>query len=334
MSGENSPYGINVHLPHNRLGILERCKSSGVAWVRIDLNWDNIELRKGQCDFNQASLVVQKAKALGLNIFATLAYSPKWANGNKEHQFPPIDAMDWGRFVTNIVSHFKNDIKHWGIWNEPNLPGFFGGTFDEYMSKILIVGARAAKNADPSCNVLGPDLSSQIDKKNPDRSWCVWLKKILQNQEARGCIDIISHHIYGWPAKPVEWLFFDMMEQNVFRQLDGTCLPGDKWSDSLKTILVACGASQKDVWITETGCEWKEPSSGKEIGLKAQSKLYPSFLNCMAKRSWMKKVFFYEVLDDTKAVPPMYFGILNDDPTFSQRAAFQEYSKWISQHPV
>jgi len=42
MSGENSQNGINVHLPYNRLGILDRCKGSGIAWVRIDLNWDSI----------------------------------------------------------------------------------------------------------------------------------------------------------------------------------------------------------------------------------------------------------------------------------------------------
>ncbi|OGV70664.1 MAG: hypothetical protein A2283_11610 [Lentisphaerae bacterium RIFOXYA12_FULL_48_11] len=331
MSGENSQNGINVHLPYNRLGILDRCKGSGIAWVRIDLNWDSIELSKGQCNFDQANLVVQKAKALGLNIFATLAYSPKWANGSKEHQYPPVDAQDWGRFVTNVVTHFKNDIKHWGIWNEPNLPSFFGGTFDEYISKILIVGAKAAKNADPSCKVLGPDLSSYIDKNNAGSSWCIWLKRILQNSEARDCIDIISHHIYSWPDKPVEFFFWNRMEQDVFRQLDGTSRIGDKWSESLKSILEGCGSSKKEVWITETGREWKG-AGGKEIGLTAQGKLYPAFLNSMAKRSWMKKVFFYEVLDDSKVVTPMYFGILNEDASFSPRPAMQEYSKWIKDH--
>ena len=55
-------------------------------------------------------------------------------------------------------------VTHYGIWNEPNLDGFFEGTVQEYVDTILLPGAAAVRTGCQAagyddCLVLGPDLA-------------------------------------------------------------------------------------------------------------------------------------------------------------------------------
>ena len=99
------------------------------------------------------SFNIGDARARGLHIFATLAYSPGWANGGQPHQAPPVSAADWQRFVRTVVRRYRGQIKHWGMWNETNLSQFFSGSKDDYVHKLLVPGAQAAKAADPALRV-------------------------------------------------------------------------------------------------------------------------------------------------------------------------------------
>ena len=72
------PYGINVHLPSSAL---DRVAAAGIAWIRVDFNWFMMEPARGVCDWTTSDAVVSDARARGLNIYATLAYSPAWATG-------------------------------------------------------------------------------------------------------------------------------------------------------------------------------------------------------------------------------------------------------------
>jgi hypothetical protein len=179
------PYGINVHLPSGVL--LDRVAEAGIAWIRVDFNWVMMEPARGVYDWNLTDSVVSEARARGLNIYATLAYSPAWANGGQARNTPPVDPHDWYAFVYTTVSRYRGSVQHWGMWNEPNFKHFFSGSPEQDIDTILRVGAQAVRDADPSGYALGPELAQEDD-------WWRWLYAVLD--QAAEAIDIVTQHNY------------------------------------------------------------------------------------------------------------------------------------------
>ncbi|MFH1486045.1 MAG: hypothetical protein ABIH46_08245 [Chloroflexota bacterium] len=76
----------------------------------------------------------------------------------------------WARFVFSTVSRYRDRIKVWEMWNEPDLklkevePVFWSGSDKDYY-QLLKVGYQAAKAADPSCTVLFSGLAFWTDQQ-------------------------------------------------------------------------------------------------------------------------------------------------------------------------
>ncbi len=300
----NSPYGINAHVPD--IPVVDFIRDAGIGWIRVDFNWYNLEPEKDSYKWFQMDTVVAYARAQGLSIFATLAYSPEWANGTGNRADPPLDATDWYDFVYDTVSRYKNDVKHWGMWNEPNLTHFFTGTKWQYREMILKPGAQAAKAADPGCFVVGPELAHVYSA-----DWAGWMVEAMSAGGAEH-IDIISHHCY--PADCTD---------NVFQCLDRNSNPLLSWG-TLLNVLAHLGVDHKPVWLTEVG--WRSDQSS-EID---QSWHYFQLLAGVIQRPYIHKVFPYEIKDDpTPGVPP--WGIVHAD--LRPKEAYFTYKTFINNYP-
>ncbi len=155
-----------------------------------------MELSRDVYDWSATDIVVDAARARGLNIYATLAYTPGWANGELGTNVPPADPADWYKFVYDTVSRYKDSVKHWGMWNEPNLGQFFTGSQEQYVQDILRLGAQATRDADPTAFVLGPDLA-HLESADCE----MWLYTVLK--EAGDVIDVVTHHNYSPSGRSV-----------------------------------------------------------------------------------------------------------------------------------
>src|SRR5436190_12859482 len=132
------PLGLNVHdssgvgLDATRDAVL----GTGPKYVRIDVNWFDVEKSQGQYDWTVIDAVVDGAKQRGLEVLAVLAYTPAWASsgdtkgGGTLNDIPV--AGTYPAFVTIAVNHLKNRVTHYEIWNEPNLQVFFEGQPSDY----------------------------------------------------------------------------------------------------------------------------------------------------------------------------------------------------------
>ena len=156
MANGDSPYGINVHVASTE--VMDRCRDLGVGWLRADFDWNRIESEKGHFEWTVTDRVVADAEARGLSILVSLAYSPGWANGGQPRHAAPRNPQDWADFVTAVVDRYKARVRHWGMWNEPNLQHFWSGSREQYIEEILAVGSSAVKNLDGGL-VLAPDLA-------------------------------------------------------------------------------------------------------------------------------------------------------------------------------
>lgn len=293
------PYGTNVHLAKNE--VLAKVKAAGIAWIRIDINWSLIENSKDRYNFSEVDRVADYAAANGLSIYATIAYTPGWANGNAGINYPPDDINEWKNFVGIIVDRYKSRIKYWGIWNEPNLKEFFAYGKDIFVQQILLPAAQTIRAADPAAFIVGPELSH---KTEAGMEWYFWLKYILDN--AGNYFDVISHHIYE-----------DLGVYSLFELLE----KGDTLIPAVKQLIEESGQGDKPFWITETG--WNTSKFSETM----QSLRYLDMLHTRARKDYPQKVFFYEIIDDPDSNKGP-FGILRSNG--NAKPAYDAYRDYIA----
>jgi hypothetical protein len=293
------PYGINVHLAQNET--LAKVKAAGITWIRIDINWNQIESTKDKFDFSEVDRVADYAAANGLSVYASIGSTPGWANNKKGSTYPATNVADWKNFIIRTVTRYKNKIKYWGIWNEPNLIFFFALGKDKFVQQVLLPAAETIRAADPAAFIVGPELAHLTAS---GQEWYFWLKYILDN--AGGYIDIISHHIYEDLGV---YVMYELLED------------GDKLIPSVKQIIQEAGQGDKPFWITETG--WNT----RQFSEPTQALRYLDMLQTRARKDYPQKVFFYEIIDDpTPNVAP--FGILRSNG--EAKPAYNVYRDYIA----
>jgi hypothetical protein len=291
------PYGINVHLSQN--DVLARVKAAGIAWIRIDVDWSAIEASQGTRRYEDVDRVVDFAAANGLSVYASIGNTPGWANGNKGKNHPADNPASWSGFVGDTVGRYRDRVKYWGIWNEPNLRLFFALGKDTFVQRVLVPAAQAIRSADPAAFIVGPELSHKTETGS---EWYFWMKYILDN--AGGYFDIISHHLYEDHGV---YYMYELLEQ------------GDQFIPAVKRIVEEAGQGGKPFWITETG--WNTNQYAESV----QASRYLDMLHARARKGYPQKVFFYEIVDVPSADP---WGILRS--SLDAKPAYTTYRDYIA----
>lgn len=134
------------HKQMDRAATLAR--AAGVKWSREEFSWSRIEPRPGQFDFDFYDRVVDTARRHGVSIYGLLAY---WSGWTRPYTEQGID--DFCRYARAVVRRYKDRIKHWEVYNEPNI-FFWSGPRELY--PVLLTRCHAAiKDEDPAATVLG-----------------------------------------------------------------------------------------------------------------------------------------------------------------------------------
>jgi hypothetical protein len=238
--------------------------------------------------------VVTEARARGLNIYATLAYSPAWANGGQAPNTLPLNADDWYNFVYETVSRYWDQVQHWGMWNEPNFKAFWSGSVTEYLQMILDVGARAVRDVQGGL-VLGPELGMEDD-------WWVWFAQILAQKPDD--LDIVTIHNYQDSG------------HDVLRRVSGPVPPWDR--PTVRDVMQATGTKGKPLWLTETGWNTADVSEDQQASYVDQ--VLEGF-----QSAGIAKVFVYQLVDEAY---PEWHGILQQD--LSSKPAYEAYQRRIA----
>jgi MYXO-CTERM domain-containing protein len=239
----------------------------GVRAVRMDFNWFQFEPTRDGWTWGHLDAAVAGARANGLAIYATVAYTPAWASTlptctlsaadesqRCENKLPASDA-DWSAAVAAVVAHFAGQIECWGIWNEPNLRGFFDGSEDDFVNHIFLPAATAIRANDPAGLICGPELagltaSSNWNGKNGTCAFgsCIrngWELDLAQLLDRVGTqIDVVTQHTYQSDAPGV-----------MSALLDGSSILGVVQHDAIRNVVRAHGGAAKPFWLTETGWE-------------------------------------------------------------------------------
>jgi hypothetical protein len=314
---EASPFGVNIHLPQGAelVRILDQAREAGIGWVRIDFVWAYVETSPDQFDWRIYDAIAAEARKRGIEIFATLAYTPQWATSGPFFLGVPDAPADWADFCFRAAKRYKGQIRHWGLWNEPNLDHFWDGTRQQYIDVILEPGADAIHSANSDAQVGGPELAHLT---SGDEDWYAWLRDTLL--QAGDKLDFVSHHVYDGDGP-----------NDVTKKLAGKTLFGDRpelWgtvNPTVEEVLKNAGWWGKPVWITETGWESGEVGEAKQASYLRS--LLDEWFTGSSGRAWIGKVFVYE-MDDADIPERPTWGLLRLDG--SRKPSWTAYRDFIA----
>ncbi len=290
-------YGINSHVPEER--IVDLIKNAHIGWARIDIDWFSVEPEKGVYNWKRLDESISYLRAKGINIFATIAYTPSWASSNGEINGVPKNIDDWENFVETVVRRYKGKIKYWGIWNEPNLEKFFSGSTKDYVEKILIPAYKSIKKVGIDNFVVAPAVTYLT---GTDSRWDEWLREILG--PGKDYIDVVDFHIYD--TRGVSFII-EKLEK------------GSDLLPSVFSVLEEVGVADKQFWITETG--W----STDILTDDQQAENYFDMLKYVLNSKRINKIFFYTAMDNEEAGD--FYGIIRAN--YSPKKAYYTYKNFI-----
>lgn len=233
--------------------------------------------------------VFADAKARGIRLFATI--HPPFPL-----EAPPKNAAEWEQledFVSRLVNRYKSDIKYWGIGNnlEPGKNGWTSEMIGGFVRRTYTI----ARQIDPESKIVGPEYD--FDGQTQAVELAQYLDSLGQY------IDVVDLHVY-WDRPP--------FALEVLRRLD----------DVIRPILLTHGAADKPFWLTETGV------GTDRVTEEEQANFYSEMCDGVAARPWVKKIFFYKLVDSPSEPMGILYPDLSPKPAFfAYQAAIAAYKK-------
>ena len=283
--------------------VAELMKEAGVGFLRMDFLWLDIEPEKGRFDFLKYDHIVDIFAKNDIKILGLLEYNPSWRQGAWN---AAPDHADYVNYAKQVVGHFKDRVKYWEIWNEPDTKTYWTPQdgMKSYASLLKEVYP-VLKEADPTCSVVLGGLA---------QSHSIQLKHIYKNGGGRA-FDVVNIHP-----------FVDPLASDAMQVLKG-------YYRSVYKEMQANGDAAKPIWFTELGCPGTDnPAAkgwwnGKSPTEAEQAEWVRKIYSDPLKWPGVKKVywaFFRDTPDHFKSGVDR-FGLVRED--FSKKPAFESYKK-------
>jgi hypothetical protein len=127
--------------PYVRAKALDEIRALGVHWLRVIVYWQDVAPHPGsrhrphfrESDPNDYPAsrwarydnVVKDARARGFRLLVTVSGpGPRWGSRSHRSRVSRPSPTHFRRFVTAVGRRYRDDVKYWSVWNEPNHPDF------------------------------------------------------------------------------------------------------------------------------------------------------------------------------------------------------------------
>ena len=167
----------------------------GVKKIRLQAGWAKCEKTPGVYDWKWLDEIIDYAVANDLEPWVQTSYgNPAYPGGGGVNLLNSIMTSEeaweaWDRWVAALVTRYKDRVKEWEIWNEPDHPG--QNITPETTAHLNIRTAEIIKQIQPDAKIAGLAYTSNSDK--------VYLDNFLNIIEDAGKLDLfdwISYHSY------------------------------------------------------------------------------------------------------------------------------------------
>jgi hypothetical protein len=313
---------LNSDEPGSASVAFKNLHTLGVTWIRVEVNWGDIEKTRGHCDWRKIDQAAYQASVYNIKIMAVLLQTPTWARpagaGETYPSTTPTELGYYGKFVTAFANRYtkpgRASVKAVEVWNEPNVPGSWAGvkTGARYVN-LLKTAYKAVKAVNPATTVVTGGLAPACDSSNSVNARTFVIN--LYKAGGRPFFNAIGMHPYTFPNKPSDhsprgW---------------GAMTIADGGKPSMRTTMIANGDGAKKIWNTEFG------SPASIVGATKQAAIATD-----AVREWNKYSFagpfFYMCYRDMSQSRWAGMGLIRDDgsPYGVRRPVFNAYKSAIA----
>lgn len=200
-------------------------REMGASWVVEYFPWLYMESRQGWIDWSHADMVVNSAYTQGLTMIARIDSVPDWARpkNTTSRYLDKTHYQDYADFVFAFIQRYQDKIRHYVIWNEPNVAfewGYRPVSPEEY-TELLRLTYRRAKEADPDALIIAAGLAPTLDESDMAMSDLTYLQR-MYDAGAKDCFDILAVHSYGWkfpPDEPADPQRINFARTSLIRQI-------------------------------------------------------------------------------------------------------------------
>jgi hypothetical protein len=310
--------------PDPRFGIVETyvnpaaASEAAAGYSRIILRWDVIQ-PASPVDWKPANVpdpLIAEELAAGREVVAILIGTPAWASAQGGHGARDVpDMFYWQAFVRRMAQQYQGRIRHWIIWNEPDVwdashPGstWTGSETDYY--RLLKTAYLAIKDVDPSLQVHIAGLTYYWDWEHGRRRYLDRLLDIIVADPEAAAYDYffdgLIYHLYFNPNQTV-----DVLEES-------------------RQALSKRSITGKEIWINETNAPpsddslerpWSKPRFRVSLQEQAAFVIQEFALAFSSGASRVEVYKLRNTADHPESIEP--FGLLRADD--SRRPAFVAY---------
>lgn len=195
---ESSPFSVGLETLDRSMYDPDRVYKPlgelGVKWARLQTGWARTEQSPGVYDFAWLDRVVDSVIKQGVTPWFNLGYgnklyTPEAPDASAVGWIPIYkeDAQEaWLRYVRALAVQFRDRVKHWEIWNEPNIKNFWkpGEPSPELYVTFVAQTAKVIREQIPQATIIGGALAGMPTE---------YLKKLLACGLAQH-VDKISFH--------------------------------------------------------------------------------------------------------------------------------------------
>ena len=230
-----SPYGVlamldwnhdwNDHMYNTPLKVehaITMMQEAGVGLVRQNISWDDVEPEKGKFDFEKYDTLIDSLNSHDLRMLGLLCYTALWT-GREWNAAPDTDLFLI--YVRKVVRRYKDRVKYWEIWNEPDHDTYWLER-DGMKSYVALLKAvyPVIKEEDPTAVVVLGSVSTPFPLRD------------MYRQGAKGNFDIVNVHPFVSPQAP-----------DALKKVHGIYV-------GVKKVMAEFQDEDKPIWFTEIGC--------------------------------------------------------------------------------
>lgn len=276
---KKSPFGIGFEKLDRAVfdpeKAYDKISEVGAKWVRLQSGWARTEKEEGVYDFAWLDDIVNNLLRRGMTPWLCLCYGNALYDDFAKDIFGAVGCLPvyderqkkaWKNYVAATVSHFKDRIEYYEVWNEPDgiwcsKRGVDGTKFGEFTAAT----ADAVKSVYPEAKVVGGVVCN--------RSLGFICEALVAGMG--GKIDAISYHEYT-PD-----------ERKVYERVEALRSLGRIYNPKMEIIQGESGSqSRSDGAGALRGGSWTEKKQAKQCLRHALADvksrvLFTSYFSCM-----------------------------------------------------
>ena len=315
-------------MPERRFGAVEAYDSpgaaaqAGVGWERAIYFWPDIQ-PNGPQEFRASKLsdgrLASELRA-GREVVGLIIGVPAWARDTRGVPHGVTLGYNdpqntWATFVGRLVGRYKDRIRIWIIWNEPDVtdpaaPSYtWPGTIEEYAA-LHKSAYLAAKAANPRAYIL---LAPMQHWYTHNAGQAPYLGRLL---------DVIKSD----PQAEANNFYFDALSLNFYT------MPWPNYDLILQYRGMMNGRGMdKPMWLVETNAAptndpaWPVANPAFPVTLNQQANYIPQMMS-LALAAGVSRIQIYKMVDTAtdRAANPEPFGLVRRNG--SRRPAFQGFA--------